>query len=254
MAGVTPKLKHPLVLKYITPALLRIVNWQASHAGDMSKIQRVKDATRVSLQAIEEARRVLEPGMTERQLHDKITAFVKAWGYRMGFPLLCAAGPNTANIHARAGRYTIQTGDTILIDIGLKRRLLADWSSDVTRTFFVGKPSAFQEKIYFLVQAANRAAVKIVRAGRPAALVDHIARKIIEDAGYTIPHTLGHAVGRYSHNAPLLAQGNFQRLAVNQVITIEPGIYLPGKFGIRIEDIVVVKKNGCEVLSEPSIS
>lgn len=238
----------------VGPLLLRVVNWERAGPGSAAwakRVDRVRAATQVSLTAIAEAKRQARPGTTERQLHAAIKRHVKRAGYRFGFPLLCSAGPNTGRVHARASDYAIRAGDPVVVDIGLKNRLLADWSSDVTRTFFVGPPPARVRHVYELVERAQVAALQRVKAGVPAALVDQAARRVVEAGGLAIPHSVGHAVGRYEHRPPLIAPWNAERLVAHQVVTVEPGVYLKEQFGVRIEDLVRVTPAGCEVLSLP---
>jgi Xaa-Pro aminopeptidase len=139
-------------------------------------------------------------------------------------------------------------GDAVLIDCGCRVR---GYTSDVTRTVAFGAPSDEFRKVYAIVNRAQLAGIEALAAGKPAEDVDRAARKVIEDAGYGayFTHRLGHGLGMDGHEQPYLVEGNAKPLVAGNVVTVEPGIYLPGKFGVRIEDDYGVREKGLASLS-----
>ena len=167
-----------------------------------------------------------------------------------GFQIV-ASGPNSASPHHEAGSRVIAEGDSVVVDFGGK---VAGYCSDTTRTFHVGEPSAEYVEVYDVVRSAQEAGVASAGPGVPAQAVDAAARAIIEQAGYGdyFIHRLGHGIGLDVHEDPYLVDGNDALLEAGMVFSIEPGVYLPGRFGVRIEDIVVCTSGGVERLNRSS--
>jgi Xaa-Pro aminopeptidase len=162
-----------------------------------------------------------------------------------------AAGANGARPHATPRDVEIRRGDLVVIDWGAE---LDGYCSDCTRTIAAGEPGSEAREVYELVLAAQQAGVDAVRADRPAAEVDGVARDIIAAGGHAdnFGHGLGHGVGMEVHEAPRLRRRSDEVLQVGNVVTVEPGVYLPGRFGVRIEDLVAVTEDGCEILTSVS--
>jgi len=181
----------------------------------------------------------LRDGMTEREL---ATAF--------GPSAMVQIGRTTSRPNETGRDERLAAGDAIVIDAGDR---VEDYRSDITRTFFFGEPSPRMREIYGIVREAEAAAIEAARPGAPAEEVDLAARRVIERAGYGafFTHRGGHGIGLDFHEAPLCARGNTAPLVPGMVLTAEPGIYLPGEFGVRLEDDILITETGCEVLSEP---
>ncbi|MGC1812826.1 MAG: M24 family metallopeptidase, partial [Solirubrobacterales bacterium] len=164
------------------------------------------------------------------------------------FPPIVAAGPNGALPHAEPGDREIGTGELVVFDMGT---LLDGYCSDCTRTFATGDPGDEAREVYELVQRAQVAALEAVRPGAAGKEVDAVAREMISEAGHGdhFGHGLGHGVGLEVHEGPRLATTSDDDLAEGNVVTVEPGVYLPGLFGVRIEDLVVVTGDGHRNLS-----
>ena len=166
----------------------------------------------------------------------------------MSFPTIIASGTRSAIVHGRASTARIPRRGFVVCDFGV---ILAGYCSDRTRTVHVGRPSKEARQLYEAVLEAQEAAIAAVRPGVTAAEVDRAARLVLRkrklDRFFT--HSTGHGLGLEIHEAPRLAAGQDQQLEPGMVITIEPGAYLPGKWGVRIEDVVVVTSSGCEVLT-----
>jgi len=166
------------------------------------------------------------------------------------FPSIVAAGPNGALPHASPGPERIEAGQLVVIDLGSR---LDGYCSDCTRTFATGEVSDEGLQVYELVERAQLEALGAVRAGAGCRAVDGVARSIIEEAGHgdRFGHGLGHGVGLEVHEGPRLSRlaPEDARLSAGNVVTVEPGVYLPGQLGVRIEDLVVVTDEGCEILS-----
>jgi Xaa-Pro aminopeptidase len=195
----------------------------------------------------------IEPGMTERQVSWEIEAYMRTHGAeKVAFDLIVAAGPNGALPHARPGDHAIQPGEPIVFDIGCA---LAGYCSDMTRTFCLGQPAARYLEVWEIVHGAGEAAKAGIRAGISGVEADGLARNVIEEAGYGeyFGHGLGHGVGLAIHEGPRASRLSEDTLEANMSLTIEPGIYLPGEFGVRLEDLAIVGRDGVRVLSTASM-
>ncbi len=192
----------------------------------------------------------IEPGMTEREVGAEIVyRHLKRGAERMSFDPIVAAGPNGALPHARPSDRALQKGDMVVIDMGC---FLNGYASDMTRTIAIGEPSDEARKVYQLVWEAQEAAIAAARSGITGTDIDAVAREIIEDAGYGdyFGHGLGHGVGLEVHEWPRLSYHVTHDLPDGAAVTVEPGIYLPNKFGVRIEDIIILRPYGAENLTE----
>jgi Xaa-Pro aminopeptidase len=193
-------------------------------------------------------------GLTERDLAEEIERRLAAAGESVAFETIVGSGPNGAKPHHARGERTIEPGDPVVLDFGARVGTESGpgYPSDQTRTIvFDGRPPAPFPEIHETVRAAQAAAVETVAPGVPAGAVDAAAREIIEAAGYgeQFVHRTGHGVGLDVHEGPYIVAGNDRPLEEGMVFSVEPGIYLPGEFGVRIEDLVVVTEGGCERLN-----
>jgi Xaa-Pro aminopeptidase len=187
-------------------------------------------------------------GRSERDVARAAEARIRELGGDPSFPAIVAAGPNGALPHAEPGKRQIEQGDLVVFDMGAK---LDGYSSDGTRTFAVGEPGELARAVYEVVHGAQAAALDAVTAGIGGAELDGVARQAIEAGGHgeRFGHGLGHGVGLEVHEAPHVSPRSEDVLAAGEVVTIEPGVYLPGELGVRIEDLVVVTEDGCCNLS-----
>lgn len=190
-------------------------------------------------------------GETEAAIARKIKMTLTAAGYEEAFASIIAAGPNSALPHASPGGQRVRKGEYLLFDTGVRARF---YHSDMTRTVGVGKTSPRHREIYEIVLEAQKAALATIRDGALCKAVDAAARDVITNAGYGeyFGHGTGHGVGLQIHEAPTLNARSTQILRENMVVTVEPGIYLPGFGGVRIEDLVVVTADGYRNLTSVS--
>lgn len=189
-------------------------------------------------------------GRTESDVAWRITELAhERGGQGLSFPPIVAAGAHGALPHAEPRDHPIVRGDLVVLDLGV---IVEGYCSDATRTFSVGEPSSSARDVYELVLTAQRAALSAVVAGGECKAVDAAAREVIDAAGYgeRFGHSTGHGVGLEVHELPTLSARSDAVLATCNVVTVEPGVYLPGEFGVRIEDLVVVEEGGPRVLSE----
>ncbi len=225
--------------------------------GTVEKLRRVKDedelvAIAAAAELADEAWRwALERGLagrTELDVARGVEAWMREQGVEPSFPTIVAAGPNGALPHAEPGEREIGRGELVVFDMGAK---LDRYCSDGTRTFATGEPGERAREVYEVVREAQAAALAAVGAGVKAEDVDTIAREPIAAAGHgeRFGHGLGHGVGLEVHEEPRVSQRSEDVLAAGEVVTIEPGIYLPGELGVRIEDLVVVSTDGHRNLS-----
>ena len=228
-------------------------------SGEVEKLRRVKDdaevaALRAAAVIADRAFAVvstrLRPGVTERHIAADLDGEMRRLGADdVAFATIVAAGANGSEPHHQPTDYRVVDGDMVTIDMGA---LLDGYHSDMTRTVCVGAPAPWQREIYALVQGAQLAGRAAVQSGLPAAGVDAAARQVIEAAGHGehFVHGVGHGVGLQIHEAPMLFGDSELVLAAGMVVTVEPGVYLPGRGGVRIEDTVVVGSG--EVLTRAS--
>lgn len=225
--------------------------------GAVEKLRRVKDADELaaigaaSELADEVWRWSLERGLggrSERDVARAAEARIRELGGDPSFPAIVAAGPNGALPHAEPGERVIAAGDLVVFDMGAK---LDGYCSDGTRTFAVGEPGEAAREVYELVLAAQLAALEAVAAGIGGKELDAVAREKIAAAGHgeRFGHGLGHGVGLEVHEGPHVSPRSEDTLAADEVVTVEPGVYLPGELGVRIEDLVAVTAEGCRNFS-----
>ena len=192
--------------------------------------------------------RAIHSGIAENEVAAELEYLArKAGAERMSFETIVASGPNSALPHARPTQRKIGRGFVVL-DYGV---ILGGYCSDMTRTVWVGRASRQAARIYSAVLEAQLAGIDAVRAGVAAQTVDQAARDVLRKHKLEkyFTHSLGHGVGLEIHEAPRLAKGQTQKLEAGMVVTIEPGVYIPGSGGVRIEDMVLVTENGCKVLT-----
>lgn len=188
-------------------------------------------------------------GRTEREIASRLAELQLEEGFDAVGPGIIASGPNTANPHHVNGDRTVSEGDALMFDIGGTYR---GYHADFTRTYAVGHaPDGFRE-IYEIVLAAHFAGKEAATAGMPAAEADRAARQVIESAGYGpfFTHRLGHGIGLDVHEAPFITSQSQTPLENGSVFSCEPGIYLPGRFGIRIEDLLVMENGHARSLND----
>ena len=199
--------------------------------------------------ALEQAKAIIRPGITEKEAAWEIEKLLRQEGSEgIAFEIIVASGPNSALPHARPTERTIQSGEPVLIDMGAR---FNGYCSDLSRTLFFGQADNTLRRIYDIVLRAQTAAIEGVEAGMDAAQADRLARRTIEQAGYgdAFGHGLGHGVGLAVHESPRLGSNSSDSLADGMVFTIEPGIYLVGQGGIRIEDMAVLENGKARVLT-----
>jgi len=216
---------------------------------DGSELVRMERAVAVAEAALAAVLDQLRVGMTEREVAGLLTVeILRAGGEEVPFQPIVVAGPNAASPHAAPSDRPIRPGETIVIDCGAG---VGGYVSDVTRTVVVGGLPKEMGRVYEVVQAANAAGREAAGPGVAAQEVDRAAREVIEAAGYgeLFVHRTGHGLGLESHELPYIVEGNEKSLQPGMVFTVEPGVYLPGRGGVRIEDDVVVTADGAESLT-----
>jgi Xaa-Pro dipeptidase len=216
---------------------------------DQEETQNIRKACELTNIGMQVAFETIKSGIKEKQVAAEIEyAMRKKGSDGTGFDTIIASGPSSAFPHGFCSDRTIQEGDLVIVDLGATYDF---YRSDMTRTFTVGKPSEKQRKIYETVKLGHQKAFEAIKSNISAREVDAAARQVIEAAGYGefFVHNLGHGVGLEIHEAPTLSPDSKDVLAAGNVVTDEPGIYLPGYGGVRIEDTVLVTQGGAEKLT-----
>ncbi|MFZ0318953.1 MAG: Xaa-Pro peptidase family protein [Candidatus Sulfotelmatobacter sp.] len=223
---------------------------------DEDELQSIRAAVQLGATLFDRALEVLRPGVKETTVAAEMEHAARLAGAEeMSFPTIIASGARSALPHGRASEQAIRRGGFVVCDFGV---ILAGYCSDQTRTVWMGTGSGVAPEdarhAYESVKEAQQAATAAVRPGISVAEVDEAARAVLRKAGLGrfFTHSTGHGVGLEIHEAPRVAAGQKEILRPGMVITIEPGVYFPGKWGVRIEDMVVVSETGCEVLTPTS--
>ncbi|HTA25921.1 MAG TPA: Xaa-Pro peptidase family protein [Terriglobales bacterium] len=222
---------------------------QARMIKDAEEIERLRTAVLLGSRLFDVVLKAIRPGVKETEVAAELEyAARQAGADAMSFDTIIASGTRSALPHGRASGSVIPANGFVVCDFGV---ILAGYCSDMTRTVHVGQPNAEMRRIYAAVRDAQQAALEMVSAGVSTGEVDQSARKVLRNKGLAkhFTHSTGHGVGLEIHEAPRLAAGQKDALQAGMVITIEPGAYIPGVGGVRIEDMVLVTDNGCQILT-----
>ena len=214
-----------------------------------AEVERIRTAQRLTESVFEDILEWLHEGMSEKEVAAEIVyRHLRGGAERMSFDPIVASGPNSALPHGLPTDRRLQRGEVLLLDFGC---FLDGFASDMSRTVALGEPGGELRAVYDLVRAAQEQAIAAARAGIQSIDLDGVARRIINEGGYgdCFSHGLGHGVGLQIHEWPRVSYSADYELPADCAVTIEPGIYLPGRFGIRIEDIIVLREDGCENLT-----
>ena len=218
---------------------------------DKAEVDAMRRAVKIAQDALEATIPLIKIGMTEKELASELVMQLLKHGSDSELPFspIVSGGPNAANPHASPSERKLQAGDLLVVDWGAA---YDGYISDLTRTFAVGEVDAECQKIHKIVQEANAAGRAAGKPGVPCANVDIAARDVIEKSGYGkyFTHRTGHGIGMEGHEDPYMRGDNMQLLEAGMAYTVEPGIYLPNRNGVRIEDNMVITENGAECLSD----
>ena len=232
----------------LTPASALITELRGSK--DEEELSCMTAAQRIAEGALAQILKEIRPGMTEKEIAARLNyLMVSAGAEKTSFDTIVASGPNGSMPHAVPGMRKVREGDFITMDFGC---VYKGYCSDMTRTVALGQPSDEMRNVYDIVLQAQLAGIAAARAGVTGAAIDGAARKVIQDAGYGsyFGHSFGHSLGIDIHEAPNAAPGNDKPMPDGAVISAEPGIYLPGRFGVRIEDVMILRPDGAQVITK----
>lgn len=224
-------------------SILRLIK----HTEEITKI---RAAQKIADKSFNHILPFLKQGVTEREAALELEFFIRKNGAeKVAFDIILASGANGSMPHAVPTDKKIQKGDLVVLDFGA---VLDGYHSDMTRTVAIGSVTPEQEYIYNTVLTAQKTALKAVKDGVECSKVDKAAREIIDKAGFgnNFGHSTGHGVGLQIHENPRLSSRSDEVLKENMIVTVEPGIYIEDKFGVRIEDMVCITKDGCNIMSE----
>ncbi|MDP4143153.1 MAG: Xaa-Pro peptidase family protein [Bacillota bacterium] len=217
---------------------------------DESEIEHIRKAAAIADQAFDHMLKFIKVGMKEREIALELEYTLKKLGAKaLSFPSIVASGERSCLPHGQPSDKIVDAGEFLTLDFGC---IYEEYCSDMTRTLVLGNPSDKMIEIYNVVLEAQTKAAEFIKEGLICSQVDEIARKHITDKGYGsyFGHGLGHGVGREIHEEPRLSPKGNRVLKAGMIVTDEPGIYIPGFGGVRIEDLIVVRKDGCEILSK----
>jgi Xaa-Pro aminopeptidase len=216
---------------------------------DATEIKMLQKSANIAVKGYHYIKQVTRPGMTEREIQGRLEYYTKSIGSeKPSFDIIIAAGARASMPHCQSNETKVKNNNMVLVDMGV---IYEGYCSDLTRPLFLGRMSPLYKKIHGIVWDAQRAGIKKAGPGVPASAVDAACRDYIKKMGYSkyFGHGTGHGVGLEIHEAPNVSPRSETILEPGMVITVEPGIYLPGKFGVRIEDMVLITKNGHEVMT-----
>lgn len=228
----------------LTPAQDLLDGLRASKdEGELALMRRAQAITDEAFKAI---LNFIRPGMTEREIAARLVyELLSRGGEKVSFDPIVAAGPNGSRPHAVPGDQIVETGMFITMDFGCK---VGGYCSDMTRTVALGQPTQEMEEVYTAVLAAQKAGINAARAGITGREIDEAARNVLREAGYGdyFSHSFGHSLGVDIHESPNASSKETRPMPAGAVISAEPGVYIPGKFGVRIEDVLILNETGCE--------
>jgi len=255
--GVEPRAMRLLEYRYLQASAPRATFPSATETiaslrirKDAKEISAMRKAVEIAQNALTATLPMVKIGVSEKEIASELVSQLLKHGSETPFPFepIVSGGENSANPHATPSERKLQEGDLLVIDWGASYK---NYISDITRTFAIGEIDAEYRKIHEIVQEANSAGRAAAKPGIPAKVVDIAARKVIEDAGYGeyFTHRTGHGIGMEGHEAPYMRADNERILEVGMAFTVEPGIYLPNRNGVRVEDDLVITEDGAESLS-----
>ena len=260
-AGAAVGVDKELPAKFLLPMMERLSGVRfLNSSACIDRQRRQKDpveqermfvSSEINDRAMAEFKKLIVPGVTELEVMNRMPDIYKSLGAdEFGFGIV-AFGQNAADPHHESDDTVLKKGDVVLLDVGAVKD---GYNSDMTRTFFYGEPTARQIEVYNLVRRANEEAEKMIRPGVRFSEIDKTARDIISDAGFGqyFTHRLGHCIGLSVHEAGDVSGSNTEEVAPGMFFSVEPGIYLPGEFGVRIEDLVMVTEDGVKVINSYS--
>jgi len=215
--------------------------------NDLDETAAILAAAAISARAFSEILQQIRPGITENELAGALDFEMRKLGAENAFETIVAFGPNGSRPHHHPTQRKLKPRDAVLIDFGARYE---GYCSDITRSFAFGAPTSAYRAAYAVVEKAQAAAIAAARAGVDMVEVDAAARAVIRDSGLPVDgHGTGHGIGLEIHENPFLKENAQGKLQVGQILTIEPGVYIPDKLGIRIEDDILVTETGCEVIT-----
>ncbi len=230
-------------LEEVSEALINI-----RRSKDMEELEKIKKAVRIAEKALEEAAFFIKPDIKEVEIEAKIASIVYSLGAELAFKTIVASGPNSAIPHHVSSGRRLRRGDIVVIDLGAR---VSCYCSDITRTFVIGSPHPETRDIIYAVAEAQKKAISLIRSGASCREIDAATRQVLREYGleqYFI-HGLGHGLGIEVHESPSLSPDSEDLLKAGDVVTVEPGVYRVGLFGVRIEDDVYVTESGYLVLT-----
>jgi Xaa-Pro aminopeptidase len=213
------------------------------------ELKKIKKATQITIKALKFIKNIILPGKKEIEIAAELEHFIRYnGGGGSAFDIIVASGPNSSFPHHITSQRRIKNNELVLVDLGVEYQ---GYKSDLTRVFFLGKINLLIRRIYDIVRSAKDKAIKEIRPGVPIRKIDASARQYITKMGYGsfFSHSLGHGIGLEVHEAPSISAKEKSQLKAGMVFTVEPAIYLPNKFGIRLEDMVLVTEEGGKIIS-----
>lgn len=215
---------------------------------DENEINQIRACLKLHMKALALMKKVVKVGVSERKIALELERFVKSNGATFSFSPIIASGPNSCHPHAKVTDRVLKNNEPVLLDFGID---INGYKSDLTRNFFLGRIAPRVAQVFEATTLAQKEAIKLIKPGVAVAEVDAQARKVLRKYGLAkyFGHSLGHGVGLDIHESPRLSGKSPSVLEEGMVVTVEPGVYIPHQFGIRVEDMILVTKEGCEVLS-----
>jgi len=213
------------------------------------RLERIEKAAKLAAEVFREIAKHIKPGISEADLAAKIESRIKVRGFKSSFKTIVASGSNAAKPHAALTQRKIKRRDVVVVDFGV---VYKGERSDMTRTVFVGTPNALMKKLHRAVRGAQLMAIRAVKPGIRISYLTKRTHDFLRKKGFgrNILHSLGHGIGKKVHEPPKLSEKNRNVLKKGMIITIEPGLYVKGKGGVRIEDMVLVTQSGRRILTK----